>query len=489
MNFMNALTKQINEVLTENGDKAYATTGSYCLDFFGIVGGMRNNLKDCLNLFIKAYYENPIIAIKLLFYTRDIKGGLGERNIFRLLFNYLCNIEPLIAKQVLTYIPVYGRYDDLFCAMKTVLEPDVIKIIKEQLDKDIEDNKQGKPISLLAKWLPSVNTSSTEAKKLAKRLCKLLGYTEEEYRKILSMLRKGQIIENYLREKDYCFDYEKQPSQAMFKYAKAFCLNDQERYLKFIDDVAKGSKKLATSTLYPYQVVAAANPIDAMFKPKPSIEERKILDATWKSFDRKVYKTKTLVVRDGSGSMFSGKPCPIYVATSLAMIASEQLAEAFKDTFITFSEKPRLVKIEGNDFYEKVLKIFSEDEVANTDIEAVFNLILNTAINNHLSKEDMIERIVIISDMEFDQGTSGKSTYDDFKDKITAAGYDMIDVVYWNVAARNVHFPTTKKDNVTLVSGSSNKIFDMVATNNLVGPYEFMLSCLDKYKEFDKIIL
>ena len=216
MGFYKISEKLLNKAFTEKGDAAYLSTGSYCLDFFACVGGMRYNIKDALSLFMRAFYENKNIAIKILFYIRDIKAGLGERDLFRYLFNLLVNMYPHIGVQLIKYIPVYGRYDDLLICLDSAIKKDVIKYLKETLDNDILLKKENKSISLLAKWLPSINTSNENARHLAKILAKEFGLTHEKYRKTLSFLRKGLILENNLREKDYTFNYETVPGGAMF---------------------------------------------------------------------------------------------------------------------------------------------------------------------------------------------------------------------------------------------------------------------------------
>ena len=218
MSFISITKDMLNVAFTENGDKAFQTSGSYCLDYFSLVGGMRFNYNDALKNFMRAYKENPILAIKILFFARDIRNGLGERNIFRFTFNMLCNVAPNVAKQVLTYVPTYGRYDDLFSAYSTPIRKDVVSLIKKQLASDIEAKSANKPVSLLSKWMPSINASNSDTIYKANYFANKLGYSKKEYRQTLSMLRKDMIIENNLREKDYTFEYDTVPGKALLKY-------------------------------------------------------------------------------------------------------------------------------------------------------------------------------------------------------------------------------------------------------------------------------
>ena len=488
MSFIKITKDMLNVAFTENGDRAYKTSGYYCLDYFSLIGGMRFNYTNALNNFMKAYKEDPILAIKILFFTRDIRGGLGERNIFRFTFNALCNLAPNVAKQVLAYIPTYGRYDDLFSAYSTPVRKEVVKMIKEQLNEDIQNKKDNKGISLLAKWMPSINTSSSETRVLAKKLASSLGMSNEEYRKTLSMLRKDFIIENNLREKDYSFDYESVPGGAMFKYRGAFFKHDEERYSAFLDAVNSGEKKINSSTIFPYEVIRKFENGDVNTK-----KDANALDTIWNSFSREGIDSKTIVVRDGSGSMYDcEKVSANSVATSLALLFAERLEGEFKNKFITFSSHPKLVEVEGKTIKEKYNFISQFDDYSNTNIEKVYKLILNVYSNPNFKKEDALDRIVIISDMEFDciEEDNEISTYEFFKKEFEKLGFKLPEVVFWNVRARSTHLPVTMNEaNVKLVSGASSSIIDMVIKNDSTTPYEMMLKCLEKYSCFDSLII
>ena len=490
MSFISITEEMLNVAFTENGDKAYHTSGSYCLDYFSLAGGMRYNLTDALTLFLRAYNENPLLAIKILFFIRDIRDGLGERGIFRYTFNALCNMCSNVAKQLLNYVSEYGRYDDLFSAFSTPLKKDVIKIIDSKLKEDIEAKKMGLPISLLAKWMPSINTSSIETKKLAAQVAASLGMSKEEYRKTLSFLRKDLIIENNLREKDYTFDYSKIPGNASFKYHLAFLNNDNVRYNQYLQDVKEGKAKMNSKTLFPYEVIRKLEDSFEYNNEKLSEEELNALDVIWNSFDREGIDSKTIVVRDGSGSMFDFNSVSANsVATSLALLFAERLQGEFHNKFITFSSRPKLINIKGNTIEEKYKDIIRYSEVSNTNIEKVYDLILNVYQSPKFKKEDALDRIVIISDMEFDEGADyKKTTYESFKEKFEVLGYKLPEIIFWNVRARSIHLPITKgEDNIKLVSGASANIIDMVVNNNAPSPYDMMLKCLEKYSCFDHI--
>ena len=514
MNALQAMKMQLNVARTENGDLAYKSTGSASLDFFSLCGGMRRNLEDLDKLFAKAYAENPVVAIKILFYMRNIRGGLGERNSFRVLLKELAKFYPEMAKQIVYAVPEYGRWDDLLVLLDTPVKDDAIALIKSQIEKDKEAMDKGKDpstgsgtVSLLGKWLPSINTSSKESVARAKIIMAALGMKAVEYRKLCSALRKEiKILEDNLRRKDYTFDYSKQPSQAMLRYKKAFMRNDEERYKSFLNKVVEQAEKLArgeeipeeervklnTKTLYPYQIVGPF--MDGWSGAKCLPDEKALpLEASWKALNRGSFDSKTIVVRDGSGSMYgSGDFAAINIATSLALLFAEQLDGAYKNSFITFSSEPRLVQVPENaDTLQKKLNFISKfNDCSNTDIGKVYRLILDVAKSGNVPKEEMIERVLIISDMEFDCCSSNESTFEFYKKEFEAAGYELPELVFWNVEARDTHLPVTMNEKgVKLVSGASANIFADVVSGDLkvVTPYEFMLQILEPYAEFDTV--
>ena len=218
MNALQVMKMQLNKTFTENGDLAYKSTGSACLDFFSLCGGMRRNISALDKLFAKAYAENPIIAIKILFYMRNIRGGLGERNSFRVLLKELAKFYPEVARQIVYAVPEYGRWDDILVLLDTPVKNEAIALIKQQVQEDKNAMENGGQVSLLGKWLPSINTSSKKSIAKAKIVMNGLGMKAVEYRKLCSALRKEiKILEDNLRRKDYTFDYSKQPSQAMIR--------------------------------------------------------------------------------------------------------------------------------------------------------------------------------------------------------------------------------------------------------------------------------
>lgn len=489
MNFIEALKNDdiLKTTLTENGDLAFKSTGSYCLDFYSLMGGMRHNYLDLNSLFLRAFYEDKVLTLKILLHLRDIKNGLGERNSFRMLLNMYANLEANNIEKVLPLIVKYGRYDDLLVLLNTPVKNEVLNLIEKQLDEDLINNENGKPISLLSKWLPSINTSSHESRNLARIIAHHLNLTHKHYRQMLSKLRKNTIIENNLRLKDYSFSYSQVPSLAMLKYNKAFIRNDKDRFISFLGRVESGVSKINTSTAnvgsVAYMQMCNAAPIQEQFQ-----------DIYWKNLPRVTTKAKAIVVRDGSASMTwtqTDSLLPSEVATSLAIYCAESLPEPFKDHFITFSDEPQLIKLPEGTLKDKLKFISAFDDYTSTDIEKVYQLILNVAKSGNVKKEDMVEQIIIISDMEFNEGVKNISTFDSFKKSFKELGLQMPQIVYWNVAARDIHFPVTSNElGVKLVSGGSQKILDLVVNNDLkdITPYEFMIHTLELYNEVDDLL-
>ena len=303
------LKNMANKAWTENGAVTLRSTGSDCLNLFATVGALRcQSEAEIEKRFLRAFAENGDLAMKILFYARDVRGGLGERRVFRVLLQYLAETWPASLLRNLPYIAEYGRWDDILVLLDTPVYAEAEALLREQFEADMAALESGKPVSLLGKWLPSVNAHKVETVKLAKQLAHAFGLNEAQYRKALSALRREiRILENHLRERDYSFDYAKQPSRAMFKYRKAFLRNDELRYRQFMQKVSTGEATLHTAALMPYDIVESA------YNASPN--ERQALNATWNALEDFTKGENALVVADGSGSMYwGGKPLPASVA-------------------------------------------------------------------------------------------------------------------------------------------------------------------------------
>ena len=469
------LKKYMNRTVTENGAATLASTASECLDLFATIGALRAESADGIEKrFTRAYAENPDLAMKILFYARDIRGGLGERSVFRTLLRWLAvNEKPSLLKN-LPYIAEYGRWDDILVLLDTPVCREAEALLREQFQADMQALNNGGQVSLLGKWLPSVNASNADTVRMAKQLARAFDMSDAQYRKALSALRAEiRIIENNLRERDYSFDYAKQPSKAMFKYRRAFMRNDQVRYQAFMTRVKTGEAVLHTGTLMPYEIVNSAR------RASTDENEREALDVTWKALEDFTNNENALVVADGSGSMYWSRtaPVPADVALSLAIYFAERNRGAFHDHFITFSMRPQLVEVRGRDIVEKVRYCESFNECANTNLQAVFELILKAAVENRLPQREMPTTLYIVSDMEFDACAkdASLSNFERAKLLYRQFGYRLPRVVFWNVQSRNLQQPVRMNEQgVALVSGCTARIFSQVMSGT-VDPYANMM--------------
>lgn len=489
---LECIKNESNMTLTENGATTYESTGSDCVDLFAAIGALRSASADeIVARFMRAYTENPDVAMKILFFARDVRGGLGERRVFRIIVNWLADNEPASVKKNMEYIAEFGRYDDLLALMGTSCEDMMLKLLHDQYEIDCKAMEAGESVSLLAKWLPSINASNREAVKTANKIAKSWGMNAAAYRKGLSALRSYiNIIENNLREKNYTFDYEKQPSRALYKYRAAFYRNDSERYEQFLSKVENGTAKLNTSNVSPYELVAPYlidgwTP-DHCFMKAISEGEKRVLNATWESLPDFGGEENAIAVIDTSGSMYcTASPSPASVALSLGLYFAERNRGVFRNHFIEFSDRPQLIEIKGETFADRLRYISSFEEIANTDLEAVFDLILKAAVDNHVSQEELPAKLIIISDMEFDSCVENGdlTNFENAKSKYAQHGYRLPEIVFWNVASRRRNQPVRKNDQgVCLVSGVTPRLFSMIAGNQL-SPYEFMMEavCSERY--------
>ena len=483
LKFLNFLKKEANMTYTENGAVTLRSTSSECLDLFAVIGALRSaDENDICERFMRAYAEDPDLAMKILFYARDIRGGLGERQVFRTLIAWLAENEKASLVRNLKFVAEYGRWDDMLALLDTPAEQEAVSVLREQFEADMKALESGEAVSLLGKWLPSVNASNKETVRQAKKLAKAFNMKEADYRKAVSALRiEISIIENKLREGDYSFDYSKQTSKAMFRYRKAFMRNDGERYRAFMNKVSLGEAVLHTGTLMPYEIVRKAY--------KANEKEREFLDVTWNALEDFTGDENALVVVDGSGSMYGhGNPLPAEVAQSLAIYFAERNRGAFRGHFITFSMTPQLVEIKGKDITEKVRYCRSFNECANTDLKAVFELILRTALKNRVSQKELPDTLYIISDMEFD-GCAKNADITNFeyaKRLYRKYGYKLPRVVFWNVQSRNSQQPVkSNEQGVALVSGFTARIFSQVMSGEM-DPYTNMMNVIGS-ERYEKI--
>lgn len=461
-NYLDSLKVESNYIRTENGALAHASTLNSVLDLFAFGGSYRNRSKaECEILFKNAYEEDPTLALKCLFYLRDCRGGQGERRFFRICLEWLAITHPTDARYLIKYIPVFGRWDDLFVFNNTILEKDVAMFISKQLEKDLaaEDNN----ISLCAKWLPSENTSSQATREKAKKLRKWLGYSPEQYRKVLSILRKKiNIIETLMSQNKWEeINFSKIPSRAGFIYQKAFLNHVGDKYIAFM---ASNKTKVNASVLYPYDIAHkyfnSRESRDSLFKETLQKYWENLPDYFEECHDNGI------AVIDVSGSM-CGRP--LEAAISLGIYVAEKNKGDFANHFITFSETPSLVSIKGDNIVDKFNFIQYSNWGFNTNIEAVFDLLLRAAKRNNTPQKDMPDRLYIFSDMEFDEGLDCTkeeigTLIENIKQQWAQEGYELPEIVFWNLDARQNNIAAIG-DEFSYVSGLSPSILKAVLSN------------------------
>lgn len=522
MNAMqNTLSNEFNYRTTENGALGYRTSGKELLDLNFAVASLRGaSEEDIVNRFTKAFFEDKVLAMKWLFFARDARQGLGERRLFRVVLANLVKNNPEMVIPVINLIPEYGRYDDLWCLLDNKKSAEVVyEIVGTQLYHDLVNMQKEKPISLLAKWMPSINASSATTKKHGKQLSKALQMSEREYRQMLSKLRKYlDVVEVKMSAKDWSeINYEAVPSRANIVYNSAFLRNDETRRREYLGKLEKGEAKINASVLYPHDIVHKYmnGGYGRTMKPKDAA-----LEAMWKALPDTVNGCgNTMVVADGSGSMTTtvgGNTgvTALEVANALAIYFAERSSGEFKDKYITFSESPQFVDFSNcTSLRDKIYLTSHYNEVANTNIEKVFDLILTTAIRNRMRQEDIPKNILIISDMEFDSCAtcnrideprySGRypwgyrqnvypdvRLFDVIRKRFEDAGYKLPRLVFWNVNSRTGTIPVKENDlGVALVSGFSTNIAKMVMSGK-TDPYECLLETLnsERYSPIEKAL-
>ncbi len=474
MELSNLLREESKWKKTENGAWAKSTTGSYLLDFFSMIGAARRRREDEItHMFDMAFEEDPLGAMKCLFYTRDIRGGLGERKVFRILLEHIANTYPEFIKVNLELIPEYGRWDDLYSLMPTPLEEDMCRLIRSQLDKDIQNMKDGKPISLLSKWLKKADSKNVETKMLGIYTAAKLGFTVYDYKRISNKLRRYlKVVEQTMSERRWGdIEYPSVPSKAMMNYRGAFYRHDEERFKTYLDDVASGKKKINAGTLYPYDIIE---------KILYRNEDNKVLEIQWENLPNYVNDLNALVMADVSGSMYGR---PMATSIGLALYFAERNVGAYHNLFMTFSSEPQVVEVKGKTITDKVRHIAQADWGMSTDLSKAFMKILKIAVENKCTQEEMPKALIIISDMEIDRCTDTNERelfYDTMSKKFEEAGYCMPNVIFWNVDSRhNTFLADGKAKGVQLLSGSSVHTFRNLVDSFDKTPVEMMYEVLN----------
>ena len=508
--FLNGMKNETNYTLTENGALTHKTTTSDLLDMFALGASMRKRSdEDVLLMFQKAYRENPLYALKCLFYIRDVRGGQGERRFFRVCMKWLANNESEVVIRNLKNVPEFGRWDDLYVFDGTAIEDEAYALIKEQLALDV----QCKTPSLLAKWLKSENTSSAKSQYLGMKTRKHLNMTPRQYRKTLSILRKRiNVLERLMSAGEWDkIEFDKIPSRAGLIYKNAFARHDIERQkagARTYENFAKDETTTVNAkALYPYECVAEA--MKAMntgygwgySRTNTPLDDtnRLMVNKYWDNLADYFHNASFngMAIVDTSGSMCrADAAAPLNVAISLGMYCAEKAKGPFAGHFITFSSNPTFVEVEGVDFCDKVVRMSDADWGGSTNVEAAFDLMLKTAIDNGCTQDEIPQNLIIISDMEFNScATSGPRSearwggygtrlhagddtlFETMAKKWASYGYHMPNLIFWNVDARQNNIPMKDTGYVSYVSGMSPSIFETIMSGKT--GYDLMMEKLD----------
>ncbi|QPX62974.1 von Willebrand factor A-like domain protein [Campylobacter phage F336] len=456
MKFVNSLS---NLSYTENGALTLSSSLNVALDLFFIIGTTNeNNIDNVFEKVKESFNIDKELTSRILLWTRDAREGAGRREIFKRFLDFIAENDKEIYKRVIRKVPELGRFDDLITEKQ-------LDLVGNELINILDFDNQ-----LCAKWMPREKSSKS---KLAKKLMKLLKLNAKDYRKLLSS--NTCVVENKMCSKEWdLIEYEKTPSKAMAKYSDAFERNDRERFENYQESLVKGESKVNTSATYPYEIIRLLSKNDVL------------ANEMWKNQKNWMEGSKKTLfpIIDVSGSMdteIQGSTTALNVAISLGMYLSERNNEDFKDYFITFSNNPEMIKIEGNDLRERYKSIRRSNWGMNTDFDKTFDLILNRAKADSLSQEDLPDALVVLSDMEFDEAQrDGETNFEYIRDSFKNSGYKMPELIFWNINGKSGNVPVKKDENGTcLISGFSPSIVKGLLTNDL-NPEKIMFETINK---------
>lgn len=492
MEFMKMLEKNEKQ-RTENGSVGYKTSSSKLVDLNFSIPSMRENPN--FELFRQSYKEEPQLTLKWLLYLRDIREGVGERETFRTFVRFLCEIDEEVGKRFIEEVPIeeYGRWDDiidlLFTCKSYKIWNVIIEKIRTQIHSDLKNASRGNPISLLGKWLPSEGASSEKTKKRARELAQLLRLTRKTYRHTLTRLREYLDVTEVKMSANRWeeIEYEKVPSLANLRYRYAFMKHDMGRRIEYIDKLKNGETKINSNALFLHDIVHT-------YKGLLLEGKEETLELLWSSQRKVKGFSNTLVVRDGSGSMI----VPIGrsnvqasdVADAITLYCAENSEGEYKNKFITFSRFPQVVDISScNTLQEKLLKLDEYNDYSTTNVESVFNLVLETAVKEEMTQEDLPKRVLIISDLEYNSIPSSGVTFEILAERFRQEGYKMPKLIFWNVNSRTNTIPIQEnEEGVILLSGFSKNLMEMVMSSE-ISPYKALVKILnsERYNRIDNI--
>ena len=474
MNFAEAAIKNAAFTRTENGAVALNTTGDARLDFFGTAGSLRGADKERITrLFSEAFKVDPLFATKIAFYARDVRGGLGERQTFRTILQFMAEYHPEALRPNLDLIGVYGRYDDLYCLIGTPMEDEMWAAMKRQFEEDRQNLQAGNAISLLAKWIKTADASSRNTRKLGILTAQRLGYSVYEFKRLVRAMRKQIGVVEALMSAGRWDEirYSAVPSRAMMIYRNAFMKHDADRFGEFVREAASGTETIHSAALFPYDIVEK---IMEMSWNGIRVKENDVLEAQWRQLPDYVEAgTNALVIADTSGSMYGR---PMATSVGLAVYFAERNTGPYHNMFMSFSGTSRIQMLKGETLAQKIRSINMRDWANNTNLQDAFSHVLEIAAQNHVAQEDMPKSLIVISDMEIDHcGDKDWTFYEKMARRFRKRGYRIPNIIFWNVASRHDVFHADKnRVGVQLVSGQSAAVFRQVMQCVGLNPVEAM---------------
>lgn len=450
--------------LTENGAVALNTTGNYLIDLFGKIGAMRSREdSDIISSFSKAMAEDKLLATKMSFYARNIRGGLGERRVPKVIWKYMAIRYTDIMSKNMVFIPTFGRWDDIFVFFGTPLESQMVEFVGATLNQDIVNMISSKPVTLLAKWMPNEKSHNPQTRDYAKKFMQAFCMNKIGYHKTLSRIRKYlKIVEIDMSSKNWSnINYSSVPSEAMNNYRCAFRRNDFDRFNDYMGNVKEGVEKIHSGTLYPYDIT------EKYMRGYSFVDE--VLEEQWKALPNYIDgNNNILIMADTSGSMYGR---PIATSVGLAVYFAQRNHGVFHNKFMTFSDKPSFISLVGDTLYDQLKNAKNAHWDNSTNLHKALMKILDIAVKNNLEQEELPKSLIIISDMQIDayELGFGDTLYDTVKSEFNRCGYDLPNIVFWNVASRSdIYHADSQVKGVQFVSGQSQSII------------KYILNCADK---------
>ena len=450
------VTKSKKDGLTANGAVTRKTSGKTHLDLFAIAGSARNAQNDVVSLFTKAYADDKELALRILLWLRDIRGGAGERQAFRNVIRHLAVNDPVVVEKLIPYVAEYARWDDMIESLP-VMSTLFVKAAKEV--KNAIDSGNG----LASKWCARKGA-------VAVALRDAWGMSPKQYRRFV--VDNTKVVETLMCNKEWdAIEFNKLPSLAGLRYQKAFAKNAPTKYELFKTKLVKGEVKINVATLFPHNIVTNV---------RMGTGDVTVMNESWKALPNYLGNKdgNVLVMSDVSGSMstnVSGSTTALDVSLALGLYTAERLRGPFKDMVLTFSEHPAFHKITGVTLRDRMNNLNRAKWDMSTNLQAAFKLVLDTGLKNSVPQADMPETIVVISDMEFNR-CANKTNFGGIKTQYANAGYKMPKLVFWNAHGRADNNPVKHdEDGTAMVSGFSPAILSAVLTDKEFDPMSTML--------------